>query len=920
VSVAKEQLRDRARAFAVRWASAVSEQADRQTFWNDFFAIFGIDRRQVATFEQLAAKATTGGYGRIDLLYPGQMGVEHKSAGEDLDKAMTQLLDYLPSLTAAQHPWLLIACDFRRFRWYDLLAGAEGEFLLEELGDNIDMFAWLAGHTQPHQHFDNVEDANLAATSLLAELHDRLRENDYGGHALREWLTRVLFCMFADDTGVWDRAAFHAYVAMHTREDGADLGAQLAFLFQVLDTPPRDRSPALDEELRQFTYIDGDIFEEPLPIPACDQFVREALLEACRFDWTAISPAIFGSMFQNVMTPDERRKLGAHYTSEENILRTIRPLFLEEFEQQLAAADSKPKLRAFLDRVASTNFFDPACGCGNFLVIAYREVRRLETEALRRLRSLERRAGQLTIDITLECRVRVDQFHGIESEEFPAKIARTALYLIDHLANREVSQEFGQHYVRFPIPASPGLRIANAATSDWEQVLPASRADYVFGNPPFSGMSFLTPKQHEDRAHAFSEVDSRKLREGRLDYVSSWYAKALAYAGGRPIRFAFVSTNSLFQGEQARSMGALLARHNMKLDFAYRTFRWRNEAYGPANVHVVIVGFSRLELDVPKRLYDFPEPDGMPVERRPRWINGYLADAPDVDLGKRKEPFAELPIMTEGNRPEDGGHLIVRDEEVPAIRRNDPTAAQYLRPLLGAQSFLHGAPRWCFWLVDADPSDLRNSRTLRERLRQVREERLALVERTNDESRKFAMRAKAEVPGVFTSIRQPTRPYVIVPRHSSAARNIVPMRWCDPTEIAHDTTLTLEAPPMWVFGVLQSSMFTAWVRAVCGALKSDIRIAPDLAYHSFPMTEPDARNRMRVEEATQDVLEARGGYAGSSLAELYDPLVTPRTLYEAHEELDRSVNLWMAPRRRRRIAGDADRLSVLFTRLRELAH
>ena len=485
--VSKGELRRRATSFAKRFADATSEKSESQTFWNEFFAVFGIERAQVAAFEQLAKRSSTGNHGWIDLLFPSQMGVEQKSRGEDLDAAMGQVLDYLPSLTPAEHPWLLVACDFERFRWRNLNDGTSGAFLLEELADNLDLFWWIARYPTPDQRFENVEDANLAASDLMATVHDRLADLGYGGHPLREWLTRLLFCMFADDTGVWSPAALQAYVAAHTAPDGSDLGPRLAHLFQVLNTPHEKRSSALDEELDQFTYINGDLFEETLPIPACDAEVRDAILLACRFDWTAISPAVFGAMFQNVMEPPERRQLGAHYTTEENILRTIRPLFLDDLEAELGRARTKPALERFLAKLASLTFLDPACGCGNFLVVTYRELRRIETEALRLLAPKQGRAGQLTVDVTLQCKVRVDQFYGIEIEEFPAKIARTAMYLVDHLANREVSREFGEHYVRFPIPAAPNIVHANALRMDWADVLPAADADYVFGNPPFIG-------------------------------------------------------------------------------------------------------------------------------------------------------------------------------------------------------------------------------------------------------------------------------------------------------------------------------------------------------------------------------------------------------------------------------------------------
>jgi hypothetical protein len=382
VEISKREIRVKAIAFAKSFAGAKSEAAEKQTFWNEFFAIFGISTRSVGAYEVLAQRLSTGRRGFIDFLYPGELAIEHKSAGEDLDKAMTQLVDYLDSLQDAAMPRLLVACDFQTFYWKDLSTRAEGRFALADLSKHLELFWWLAGHRSVGVDHDE-EAANLVATGYMAKLHDAVLASGYAPHALREWLTRVLFCLFADDTQIWDRNAFTNYVFLNTREDGSDLGSTLAYLFQILNTAEDDRPNNLDVDLAVFTYINGDMFAETLPIPSCDTATRNALLEACKFDWSAISPAIFGSMFQNVMTPAERRELGAHYTTEENILKTIRPLFLDDLEMELSKANSKASLDRFHDKIAALTFFDPACGCGNFLVIAYREIRRIENELWR---------------------------------------------------------------------------------------------------------------------------------------------------------------------------------------------------------------------------------------------------------------------------------------------------------------------------------------------------------------------------------------------------------------------------------------------------------------------------------------------------------------------------------------------------------
>jgi hypothetical protein len=922
VDLSKSAIRARVVAFAKRWEGTTSESAEKQTFWNELMALFGVDRRQVATFEELAKRASTGNVGWIDFLYPGQMAVEHKSKGSDLDKAMGQLLDYLPALHKSEFPWLLVVSDFDHFVWKNLETGADGEFDLVDFPHNIEIFWWMAGHGKPQEHYENEEAANLKATSLMAALHDGVKATGYDDHALREWLTRIMFCLFADDTDVWERALFHTYLARHTTTDGVNLGPTLSYIFQILDTSPEKRPPGLDDDLSAFSYINGDLFSTTLPIATCDEDLRNALLEACQFDWSVISPAIFGSMFQNVMTAQERRGLGAHYTTEANILRTIRPLFLDNLERELKQATSRPLLQQFHDKLSTLTFLDPACGCGNFLVIAYREIRRLETETLRLLvgagRSKEKEfEGQRAMGLNFLCKVTVDQFYGIEIDEWPSRIARTALYLVDHIANREVSTEFGEHFVRFPIPKSPHIRIDNALRIDWNTVLDADNANYVFGNPPFIGMSLMDADQDEDNTIVFETPGNEVARSGRLDYVACWYAKSIEYAGKRPILFAYVSTNSLTQGEQARSMAPFLLNHGYAIDFAHRTFAWSSEASGTAHVHVVIVGFSHGGQSRQRTIYDYPDKLGEPVPTVAKNINFYLTNAPDVLIGKHSSPFMPLRVPVEGNRPEDNGGLIVSPEEAEVIEQTDPIAAKYLRPLVGAREMLQGQKRWCFWLVDAEPHDLRSSPVLQERLAIVRTARLKAVNNTDNEVRKRKLRSLANTPSLFTAIRQPKSAWLCIPAHSSSNRRIVPMAMFGPDDIAHNSTLLLADPPLWLFGVLQSAMFTAWVRTVCGRLKSDVRIEADLGYNAFPFPALDTTRCDVTAGAMRAVLDARTAHPTSSLADLYGELSMPTNLVKAHDLLDRAVDAMFAPKKR--FTGDADRLATLFERYQELS-
>jgi N-6 DNA Methylase len=914
----KTELRNRALAFSKRWAGTHSEKSDGQRFWIDFFAIFGLNERDLGTFEALAQRLSTGGSGYIDYLSPGEMAVEHKSSGEDLDKAMDQLFDYLTSLSSNAKPRLLVACDFGNFYWQDVVSNSQGRFPLDKLSENLEIFWWLAGHRRADEPIEDEEALNLRATALMASIHDAVLDTKYDPHHLREWLTRILFCLFADDTEVWDRRGFENYIHLYTSPDGSDLGPRIAMLFQVLNTPPSERAATLDQDLASFTYINGDLFaDDPaLPIPFCNAEIRDHLLAACRFDWAGISPAIFGSMFQNVMTPHERRELGAHYTTEANILRTIRPLFLDELEAELEACRTLPSLQRFHEKLAELRFLDPACGCGNFLVIAYRELRRLETRVLHKLAEKQGLSGQSSMNIDLLMKVTVGQFYGIEIEEFPARIARTALYLMDHQENRLFSHEFGHYYARFPIPTSPHITIGNALRIDWNDMLPSDQCSYVMGNPPFVGMAMMTKQQQDDNRFVFDAKDAKDLNTGRMDYVACWYEIAMKYIGSGPARVAFVSTNSITQGEQARAFGPLLSRRGFEIIFAHRTFAWTSEASGMAHVHVVIIGFEHKPATTKRSLFDYPNIKGEPVKQVVPHINGYLAAAPEVAIGKHTRPFLDLPVMTEGNRPEDNGGLIVSDEEADAIRKTDPVAAKFLRRFIGSKDMLRGERRWCLWLLDASPTELLASPEIQRRLAIVREARLASIDKTTNDARKEKMRQLANRPALFAAVRQPSNPYLCIPRVSSENRRVVPMRMAPAEDIASDTTLTLDNAPLWLFGILQSAMFMAWVRAVSGRLKSDIRLTPDIAYNAFPFPDLDDAKRKEIADAMSDVLAARDRFPDASLSDLYDQNAMPPALSDAHDKLDRVVDRLY--RGAGKFATDAERLIALFDTYKSL--
>ncbi|MDO5288092.1 MAG: class I SAM-dependent DNA methyltransferase, partial [Pseudomonadota bacterium] len=523
------EIKSRALAFSRRWADAANEDSEAKPFWIDFFECFGITNKRVATFE-LNVKKHGGATGFVDLFWPGMLLVEQKSRGKDLDKAFAQASDYLAGIAERDLPQIIIVSDFARFRVYELASGQTGhytEFALAELHKHVRLFGFVAGYKA--QRIEPQNPVNIQAAERMGRLHDALKKAGYSGHPLEVLLVRVLFCLFADDTAIFQPAqAFRAFIEERTAVDGSDLGPRLAQLFQVLNTPEGQRSKNLDEQLAAFPYINGRLFAEYLPIADFDTATRNSLLDACTLDWSAISPAIFGSLFQSIMDEQARRHLGAHYTSEENILKLIRPLFLDELRAEFEKAKrQRNKLFDFHKKLRRLTFFDPACGCGNFLVISYRELRLLELDVLRAAAALAGHTGQQSVDVHQLIGVNVDQFYGIEIEEFPAQIAQVALWLIDHQMNLRASEEFGLYFARIPLVTSPRIVHGNALTLDWNSVLPASRCSYVLGNPPFVGAKFMNDAQRADTRAVFAGIDNA----GLLDLVAAWYVKATRYLG-----------------------------------------------------------------------------------------------------------------------------------------------------------------------------------------------------------------------------------------------------------------------------------------------------------------------------------------------------------------------------------------------------
>ncbi|MFM2075189.1 MAG: hypothetical protein RJB34_1494 [Pseudomonadota bacterium] len=900
------EIKTKALKFSKTWADAEREDSEAKPFWIDFFDIFGVTDRRVATFEHAVKKlpganAKTDGF--VDLFWRGMLLVEHKSRGKDLDRAMDQALTYLDGIAERELPQIVIVCDFARFRVRQLATGETVEFALADLHKNVKLFGFVAGYKA--QTIAPQDPVNIRAAERMGKLHDALKASGFEGHALEVLLVRLLFCLFADDTGIFQPAQImRSFVEERTSEDGSDLGSRLGQLFQVLNTPEGKRSTALDEQLAAFPYVNGKLFEEPLPMADFSRAMREAFLDACVLDWSAISPAIFGSLFQSIMDDKARRNLGAHYTSEENILKNIKPLFLDELWAEFHKVKHQPsRLFEFHKRLRTLTFFDPACGCGNFLVISYRELRLLELEILRASHT----SGQQSLDVHTMISLNVDQFYGIEIEEFPAQIAQVALWLVDHQMNMRVSEEFGLYFARIPLRQSARVLHGNALRMDWHDVLPAERCSYVLGNPPFIGYSYQTPAQKADLAKVMQGIHGA----GVLDFVSAWYVKAARYIQTNTgCRCAFVSTNSICQGEQVSVLWGWMLAQGVRIQFAHRTFKWSNEAKGKAAVHCVIIGFGLQ--DVPNKIiYEYEDIGGEAHAVPAAQINPYLVDAPTVLLEKTRTPRFGQPEMTRGSSPVDGGNLLLNEEDKNALFALEPAAEKWVQPYLMGDEFINNTPRYCLWLKDISPADLRSLPSLMKRIEAVKTMRLA--------SPKAATVALAATPSLFGEIRQPkSAKYLAVPKVSSERRQFIPIGYLDSEVICGDKIFFVDDASLLTFGVLTSTMHNAWMRYTCGRLKSDYSYSNTIVYNNYPWPgfagEPlSDKHRTAIEQAAQGVLDARAQFPTSSLADLYDPLTMPPALLKTHQKLDTAVDAAYHPSGgKKSYASDAERVAFLF--------
>lgn len=901
MAISWNEIRARALAFSKEWAKECSEDAEAKSFWDAFFAVFGVNRRRVAAFEKPVKKGDGKG-GFIDLLWPGVLLVEHKSRGKDLDKAVHQALEYFPGLKEHQLPRFVLVSDFARFRLYDLDDDKHYEFALHDLHKHIRKFGFIAGYET--RDFGIEDPVNVRAVEALGKLHDQLKASGYAGEALEVLLVRLLFCLFAEDTSIFEQRYFSDWIERHTAEDGSNLGPMLGLLFQVLDTPHEKRHKNLDESMLGFPYVNGKLFSAVLPVASFDAQMRITLLDCGALNWSRISPAIFGSLFQSVMDAEARRELGAHYTTETNILKLLRPLFLDQLQAEFERVRHNQKqLQLFHGKLTRIRVLDPACGCGNFLVIAYRELRLLELEVLRTMEHL-RASQHIGFELSDLVQVDVDQFYGIEYEEFPAQIAQVALWLTDHQLNLKVSEEFGDYFIRLPLRKAPTIMHGNALTVDWADLVPPDACSYIVGNPPFVGKK----EQSSQQKNEVLQVHQGVRGAGVLDYVSCWYRRAAEYMTKNPaIQAAFVSTNSIVQGEQVGVLWPALHRLGVCIRFAHRPFQWSSEARGRAAVHCVIIGFD-LTNNGPKLLYDYETPKSDPHLRGVSQLNGYLVDAPPVALIKRSAPIcAGVPAMAYGSMPIDDGNLALTEEEANTLRAECPEGAPYIRPYIGGDEFLNGLKRYCLWLPEC-PAKLLSQWP--GALRRVEANRRYRQSSSRPQTIELAQR-----PAVFGEIRQPETRYLFVPKVSSENRQYLPVGYVEPEVIASGSGLVVAGASLYHFGVLQSGMHMAWMRAVCGRLESRYQYSAGIVYNNFPWPEPNLKQRQAIEAAASKILHARALQGDSTLAELYNPLTMPAALLDAHRALDRAVDAAFG---RRMYASESDRVAFLLQRYEEL--
>lgn len=897
------EIQDRAVEFSAKWEGETYEKGESQSFWGEFLDIFGIDRRRHGAFFEYAIKKGSGKQGFIDMFWPSMLLAEQKSGGKDLDKASIQAYEYLATMPDHDLPQAIVVSDFAEFIFIkNDGTNQKVAFSLKDLSKNVKLFGFLI--EQKSKHLVEEDPVNIEAAEAMARLHNQLRDDNYTGHDLELLLVRLVFCMFADDSGIFEQGLLGEYLRDRTSEDGSDLGARLLQVFEVVNSKLSDRQTSLDEALASLPYVNGGLFGEPIRTPSFTASMRSDLLKAMELDWSKVSPAIFGSMFQGVMDEKQRRNLGAHYTSEKNILRVIKPLFLDDLYDEFAkAAAAGPRkklveLAEFQKKIAELKFLDPACGCGNFLVITYRELRRLEHKVVAMLSKDSKTVDMLATagEGVGSLKVNVDQMYGIEIEEFPSLIAQTALWLTDHQMNVEYSKQSGKTFKRLPLTHSATIVNDNALTKDWAEVVAPNELNFILGNPPFIGHQWRSAEQ-ADIITGIWGIDGACRR---LDFVTCWFKKATEIMQkNSKVQTALVSTNSISQGEQVSPLWKTLFAMGVHINFAHRTFQWKNDAKGVAGVHCVISGFSLLNRK-DKRIFDYTDIKGDPIETKASNINGYLTNAPNVFISSRSSAPEGVPELVKGSQPTDGGNLIMTEDERNELITTEPLSEQYIRQYVGGAEFINNKARYCLWLKDANPNDLRQMPNVAARIEKVRQTRL--------QSPTKSVQEFASYPSLFTQDRKPESDYLAIPEVSSERREYIPIGYLSKDIVASNKLQIIREPNKYLFGLLMSKMHMVWMRTVAGRLESRYSYSPSVFY-SFIQPEPTEADKQSIETLAQAVLDARAEFPNASLADLYDPLSMPPSLAKAHKQLDKAVDKLY---RKQPFVNDAERVALLF--------
>ncbi len=889
----EKQMATAAAEFAERWQGKGYERGESQLFWADLLTnVYGVENLPEFIRYEERVQSMVDSTNFIDGHIPStRVLIEQKSLGKDLRlpilqsdgsklNPFQQAKRYVANMPVDEHPKWIVTCNFEQFLVYDMNQpnGEPEEIWLKDLGKEYYRLQFLVD--QKSEHLSKEMQVSMQAGEIVGRIYDALltQYDDNSAEALR-WLNilcvRIVFCLYAEDAGIFARDQFHDYLA---KSDTRDMRRALRDLFEVLNTPEDKRSRYLMDDLKAFPYTNGGLFAEPIEIPQFTDELRQTLLQhaALDFDWSEISPTIFGAVFESTLNPETRRAGGMHYTSIENIHKVIDPLFLselhKEFDTILEEKVEKQRVKrldGFQDKLASLTFLDPACGSGNFLTETYLSLRRLENEVIR-----ERHHGQtfLGLEGNSPIKVTIQQFYGIEINDFAVTVATTALWISEAQMLAETEKIIHQDINFLPLKSYSNILEGNALQVDWKDVVPVERLSYVIGNPPFIGARMMNESQKQDVINIFG---AKWKNVGNLDYVCCWYKKAAELmVSAQKGKAALVSTNSICQGEQVANLWQKLFEDGIRINFAHRTFRWDSEANQKAHVHCVIIGFS-YQQSSPRIIFD--------GERRieAENINAYLTDAPDLFVGSRQKPLADIPEIGIGNLPIDGGNYLFDKDEMEDFVKTEPESAKYFHPWYGSVEFLHQKPRYCLWLGNCSPAELHRMPHCMQRVENVRNIRQA--------SNRAATRKLADIPTRFSTENMPKSNFIIVPKVSSEKRRYVPMGFMSPNVMASDLVFLIPDATLYHFGILESNVHMAWMRAVCGRMKSDYRYSKDVVYNNFPWPEPTESQRAKIEQTAQAILDARALYPDSSLADLYDEIVMPPELRKAHQANDRAV-------------------------------